>query len=80
MGWTEEVALATDINYVIAAYEGRIAMFQRLFGSKKEEEPEPEPRKITAHEMLSFARTHNALVKTGKIKLQKSNGPKGKVE
>lgn len=80
LGWTEEVALSTDINYVVAAYEGRLGMFQLLFGKRKEAEEEEPKKKVTANEIRTWARTHNALVKTGKIKLQApaKNGAKRK--
>lgn len=77
MGWEEEVALRTDINYVVAAYEGRLHMFQLLFGSREEEE-KPPPPKVTGSEIRSWAKAHNILVKSGKIKLQPPRGPNGR--
>lgn len=61
------MALRTDINYVVAAYNGRLHMFQMLFGSR-EETKAPEKKKVTAAEVKDFVRTHNTLAKAGKIK------------
>lgn len=42
-------------------------MFQLLFGSRDD----PTPKKVKADEIKQFAKTHNNLVRTGKVKLPK---------
>jgi hypothetical protein len=39
MGWSEEVALSTDVNAIIVAKEGRNGMLRAMFGTSVEEEP-----------------------------------------
>lgn len=35
LGWTEEQALATDVNAITAAHRGRVAMLRATFGSSE---------------------------------------------
>lgn len=36
LGWTEEQALAADVNAIVAGYDGRIHMWQTVFGGGDE--------------------------------------------
>jgi hypothetical protein len=49
-------------------------MFQMLFGKRKEEESgkgKPRRRRVTAADIRVFAKTHNTLLKSGKIQVTK---------
>jgi hypothetical protein len=43
-------------------------MFQMLFGSREQEPPQ---KRAKANDIKQFAKTHNLLVRTGKVKLPK---------
>ncbi len=36
LGWTEEQALAADVNAIVVAHRGRVAMLKAVFGSSEE--------------------------------------------
>jgi len=62
--------MRTDVNYIQAAYAGRCDMWRSIIGGK--DEPEKESVKVdlrpSKDRILNFARTHNALLKAGKMK------------
>lgn len=62
LGWPEDVSLRTDVNYIAAAYEGRLNMLKAIFGSGEDKKPP------SAVEIRNFARTHNALFRAGRIR------------
>lgn len=55
--------MRTDVNYIVAAYEGRLEMLKAIFGSSGEDKKPP-----SAVELRNFARTHNALFRAGRIR------------
>lgn len=67
LGWTQEQTLATDVNYINEAYDGRIAMFQALFGSSDDSPKKKKPR-VSGEQIKLYAKTHNALLKHGRLK------------
>ena len=44
LGWTEEQALASDVNAIVVAYGGRTDMLRWIFGSSEEESAAPAPQ------------------------------------
>lgn len=45
LGWTEEQALASDVNAIVVAYGGRTDMLRWIFGSSEDEDnPAPAPQ------------------------------------
>lgn len=55
--------MSADVNFVVLAYRGRVAMLQALFGPA----PSPKP-KVTAERMKAFAKAHNLLRASGRMK------------
>lgn len=59
-GWTAEQTLATDMEMIVLAYEGRKDMFTYIFGAPEPvEETTPEPP-ISQDSILSIFRAMNA--------------------
>ena len=55
LGWTEGQALRTDVNSIVLAREGRVAMISAIFA------PSDKPAPINAR-FKDFAKTHNEVV------------------
>lgn len=66
IGWSEEQALKTDVNYIMFAYKGRMSMLKAIFGSSNEQEEERKPP--DKNQILSFVKTHNALYHHGRLR------------
>lgn len=62
LGWPESQAMSTDVNYILAAYKGRVLMLQALFGGSEEKTPP------TSEQIKSFVKTHNALYRAGRLR------------
>lgn len=58
--------MGADVQYILAARIGRVAMLQAMFGKPDPDTDKPK-RKAKGAEIISFARTHNALRAAGKI-------------
>ncbi|RVD66407.1 hypothetical protein [Mesorhizobium sp. M7A.F.Ca.ET.027.03.2.1] len=43
LGWSEEQALASDVNAIMVGYEGRCDMLRSIFGGGEERPPPPLP-------------------------------------
>lgn len=67
------------MSYIVAAYDGRVAMLKAIFGSKEDPDPEArktKKRKLTKQDFILYAKTHNALLEAGRISTVKPS--KGK--
>lgn len=49
LGWTEHQALATDVNAIAVAYEGRVDMLKAIFGDGSK--PAGDKPKASSHKM-----------------------------
>lgn len=68
LGWTPEVALATDVAMIEAALESRSDLLTMIFGNGKKPPPKGKRGKggVTANQFKAFAkRTNGARKKDG---------------
>jgi hypothetical protein len=47
LGWTEEQALAADVNAIIIAHKGRMSLLETIFGKPKDKEEVKAAEKAT---------------------------------
>ena len=57
LGWSEGTALRTDVNSIVLAREGRVAMISAIFAPSPPDEPAP-----IGERFKDFAKTHNEVV------------------
>lgn len=65
LGWTQETTLNTDVNFLLAAVEGRVDMLRSIFGSPEAEKKSPGPSK---QDFKHLVHVNNALMRKGKIR------------
>lgn len=64
LGWTEEELNATTLTAIETAYKGKVKMLQAVFGS--DDGKKKSKQKASADELRSFAKTHNAVMSSGR--------------
>lgn len=67
---SQEEALSSDVNYILAGYRGHVWLLKTMWGSD-DDSKRKKKQGVSAGELKDFARTHNKLLQKGRIKLDR---------